>query len=313
MAIVWDDYLTAAKNASAADKQKALDDSQALYDKQRDSLNEEYNYGIEQASKAYEDQYRTNAVQKLINERQVAENMANLGLTDSGLNRTQQTAVQLSYANNKANLDRSKQSQIDALKRERASGLSTIEQNRLTAAASIEDKYNQLASENALELYNADKEAEGQNVIYKYTGKTDDNGNLIFKNSSTGKEEAVAPGRNPYTQEKGNDSYIDVTGKEKHYGFFNNGYQPKGIYYNNVDYGAINIKDNVEDEFYGYGKKQNVWKTEKNGYIYYWVWNGNKNSYVPVVKYNGAWYENEGEIQGTMMQNVQYHQQLKSK
>lgn len=300
MAIVWDDYLTAAKNASAADKQKALNDSQALYDKQRDSLNEEYNYGIEQASKAYEDQYRTNAVQKLINERQVAENMANLGLTDSGLNRTQQTAVQLSYANNKANLDRSKQSQIDALERERASGLSTIEQNRLTAAASIEDKYNQLASENATALYNADKEAAtaaasasgsaGDGLYYFRRNETDKYGKTVKIFEINGKEIKVKEGINPYTN---NNNKLNKNASK--YGFYDNGYQPKGIVaVDGTDYGPLT---STGVETYITGKRQMIRRTHsgsgnyKYGGTKYWVWLGDENAYQELeLKEDGQFY-----------------------
>lgn len=297
MAIVWNDYLTAAKNASAADKQKALNDSQALYDKQRDSLNEEYNYGIEQASKAYEDQYRTNAVQKLINERQVAENMANLGLTDSGLNRTQQTAVQLSYANNKASLDRSKQSQIDALERERASGLSTIEQNRLTATASIEDKYNQLASENATALYNADKEAataaeSNQNTrFYNYLRDETDKLNNKFKVFQiNGKEIKVKEGINPYTS---NNNKLNKNASK--YGFYSNGYQPKGIVaVDGTDYGPLT---STGVETYMTGKRQMIRQTHsgsgnyKYGGTKYWVWLGDENAYQELeLREDGQFY-----------------------
>ena len=47
----------------------------------------------------YRSIYDENAVRQYIGERRVAENMANMGLTDSGLNRTQQTALQVSRGN----------------------------------------------------------------------------------------------------------------------------------------------------------------------------------------------------------------------
>ena len=283
MAIVWDDYLIAARNASAANKQKALDDSQALYDKQRDILNEEYNYSVEQAERNYDDEYRANAVQKLINERAVAENMANLGLTNSGLNRTQQTAVQLSYANSKAGLDRQRQSQIDALERERASGLSTIEQNRLSSVASIEDEYNKLDNENALKLYEEDKKAQdtATNNLYTYRrDETDKYGNKVKIFEINGKEIKIQPGINPYTGNNNTESQSAVT-----YGLFkNNGYQPKGIVsINGTDYGSLT---NTGIPIYSTGKKQSIWATgnAKYGNLKYWVWLGDENAYQELEK-----------------------------
>ncbi len=54
---------------------------------------------IGKLSSKYRTVYDENAVNQYINERRIAENMANLGLTDSGLNRTQQTAVKLTRGN----------------------------------------------------------------------------------------------------------------------------------------------------------------------------------------------------------------------
>lgn len=58
-----------------------------------------YQSQIEQLPGQYQKLYDTNAVQELVNRRQVQETMANMGLTDSGLNRTQQTAIALQRGN----------------------------------------------------------------------------------------------------------------------------------------------------------------------------------------------------------------------
>ena len=114
--------------------------------------------------KAYQDQYRENAVQKAINERQVAESIANLGLTDSGLNRTQQTAVQLSAANNKAAIDRQRQSAIDKLNFAKTQDLSTIRQNWLKDKASINQGYDNAISDTAKELYKKNLEEQTKRI-----------------------------------------------------------------------------------------------------------------------------------------------------
>jgi hypothetical protein len=79
--------------------QAAGDEAVASYNKQADQNVAEATADIEEQKKetaaSYEERYSQNAVQQLVNERYLQERMANLGLTDSGLNRTQMTALQL--------------------------------------------------------------------------------------------------------------------------------------------------------------------------------------------------------------------------
>lgn len=72
--------------------QDAIDQSTA-------SATKPYQTQIEQLQSQYRELYDANAVQELVNRRQVQETMANMGLTDSGLNRTQQTAIALQRGN----------------------------------------------------------------------------------------------------------------------------------------------------------------------------------------------------------------------
>lgn len=137
-----DKYTIEAEERYGEQYKSDLKASNQLYDKQVKSTNKDYDTQIFEQGRAYEDQYRENAVQKEINKRQVSESMANLGLRDSGLNRTQQTAVQLSYGNNKANIDRQRQSGIDSLNYSRRQALDTIELNRANTNAEMESTYN---------------------------------------------------------------------------------------------------------------------------------------------------------------------------
>ena len=61
-----------------------------------ESATNSYNLAVDSAKKDYESLYEKNAVQKIINEHMIAQKNAELGLTDSGLNRSQQTESQLS-------------------------------------------------------------------------------------------------------------------------------------------------------------------------------------------------------------------------
>lgn len=152
------------KRAHAGDLEKAKADNTSFYSTQANSTNKLYDEKVDKQSKAYEDSYRENAIQKLINERQVAENMANLGLTNSGLNRTQQTAVQLSYANNKAGIDRQKQSAISDLNLARTQALDTIEQKRLADEASIIQNYENMLNKSAQSIYEEQIKAENEEI-----------------------------------------------------------------------------------------------------------------------------------------------------
>ena len=106
----------------------------------------------------YASDYERNAVQKLINEKKVAETNANLGLTDSGLNRTQQTAVQLSYANQKGKLDLARQQALDKLSSDLASYVTGINNQREADKLSVNQFYDQQSNTIATELYNTDVE-----------------------------------------------------------------------------------------------------------------------------------------------------------
>lgn len=90
---------------------------------------------IDKLPTAYQSAYDVNAIQQKINEREVAERMANLGLTNSGLNRTQQTAINIQRSNADAALTQQKNAATASLKQQiadlYASGESQKAQNKL--------------------------------------------------------------------------------------------------------------------------------------------------------------------------------------
>lgn len=141
----------------------AVSASDAAYKRQSDAISSIYEGQITESGVKYDDLARSNDIQKLINEREVAENMANLGLTDSGLNRTQQTAVILSHSNERSRIAREKQSMVDYLKRELTAKLSDIETSRASAEASIRSGYEKQAMDAAVSSYNTDVDAWQKN------------------------------------------------------------------------------------------------------------------------------------------------------
>lgn len=97
-------------------------------------------------------------------------------------------------------------------------------------------------------------------TLWTATGTTDDNGNLIFRNSE-GKTQAFAPGINPYTGTKNADAKN---------GTFSNGYQPNNI-------GGTKLKNSGMSTSVT-GKSQTIWQA--NGK--YWLWRGDLNKYIEV-------------------------------
>ena len=135
---------TNMSNTYVADINKIIDTStKTATDKiqaQADSIPQQYQYG-----------YDINAIQQKINERQVAERMNDLGLTDSGLNRTQQTAINIQRSNADAALTQQKNNAINSLKNQIAEITKNAELSKQQNAA--ESRYNLAQTNNA--LYNS--------------------------------------------------------------------------------------------------------------------------------------------------------------
>ncbi len=294
------------ENLENKNKQIAAVNETAAKNKQ--TITDNYNAQINEAETQYDDQYRINAVQKLINERQVAESMANAGLTNSGLNRTQQTAVQLSYANNKAQLDRQKQSAIDNLNREMNAYLTEVETSASSSIASIEDTYNQNRQSYVTAMQQADIEAETQRLKDEYDYKLKliekqqeaeskisqisygslastsygSNGNVIYTDTS-GNSVTMRAGANPYTGEVNSDLLVDGVYDASR--AFSNGYQPK--YYQGKELNAVSGAEYMPT-WRTDGKTQKIFSTDGGKTCY--VWSGPANKYEKVEKVNGNWY-----------------------
>ncbi len=127
----------------------------------------------EQTEQQYQRSYDMNAVAQLVAERQLKEKMANAGLTQSGLNATQQTAL----AVNKMNADRSvtaaknaakntigtnTDNSIFSMESERASKISDINSAAQDSILSINQSYDQNAMDSAVSQYNAEVEAKAK-------------------------------------------------------------------------------------------------------------------------------------------------------
>lgn len=174
------------RNLAAMDKnlKRDLADNDTLYGNQAKVIKENYGLEIDTKNQAYDDDLRENEVQKYINMREVAENNANLGLTDSGLNRTQSTAVQLSASNNAAKIERDRNNMVRSLETEMNRYLTEIENSRISSAASIKKGYEDSAMSSAVDMYKADVDAaaKAEEAKVKATAKKSSAYTSVIKN-----------------------------------------------------------------------------------------------------------------------------------
>ncbi len=153
-----DEYTKENLAALQPNVDKAKADNDTLYANKEKTLRDTAQQEIDLQSQSYEEDARRIEVQKYINEREVAEANANLGLTQSGLNATQMTAVKLSASNNQAKIERDKQNMIKTITHELNSLLAENENERLSKNAKIEqDAYDQAYS-GAVSRYNTEVE-----------------------------------------------------------------------------------------------------------------------------------------------------------
>lgn len=164
----FEDYQKAANESFATDRDAEKGVINSAYDVSKANAQAVNDKAVNDTKVGYESEYQKNAVQKLINEKKVAETNANLGLTDSGLNRTQQTAVQLSYANQKGKIDLARQGALDDLALKLTSALTEIETNRSVDLLTADQKYNDKAYLAAQTNYNNDLTALNNQIASGY-------------------------------------------------------------------------------------------------------------------------------------------------
>ena len=280
-----------------------------IYDTNAKVIEDNYTSQIEESNDEYDEMRRENAVDRKVNEHYIAEEMANTGRTDSGLNRTQITANTLSYSNKKAEIDRQRQAMVDRFKVEMEAYIAENENSRTASIQSITDAHEQSNVAEATGIYNTQVEAEtaaykaeqerlaaiekakikaaysssgssAKNTShYKYSrGYQDDSQNDISVFYNDGKEYKFAKGTNPYTGDNNLDEY---SYEAENFGFFSNGYQPKGI----EGYGTVNEIDTIDIS----GREHTIWYTDSRRGADYWIWDDEANKYVSVKKSNGNW------------------------
>ena len=129
------------ENKAAVDKQTAAkkDELDQQIDQNIQSAEQTVSAGIADADARYRGVVDSAAVQRELDRRQIRETMANMGLGRSGLNATQQTAVQLSAGNKQAAAAVQRQAAVDSLKQSLAEYRMKSETDRRVGKQEIEE------------------------------------------------------------------------------------------------------------------------------------------------------------------------------
>ena len=138
-----DNYKKTAEEQNAAEQaaaEKAKADNAAVYEKSNQQLQKQAEYSKSKVRTDYNEIYDSNAVNQYVREAKLAESMANAGLTDSGLNTTQMTAIQTSRGNADSRTRIAEQAAIDAIEQQLAAGIAENEQKIAEYNSSVDAK-----------------------------------------------------------------------------------------------------------------------------------------------------------------------------
>lgn len=152
----YEEYLKLVKQEQASQLEKGKKAIQDNYDTSVKILEDSYAAGLAEAEENYGEQLRKNEVQRVLNQRAIERKAAEMGLTNSGFNLSQQTAAQLSYANAKGDIEAQKQKAVDTLAATMRAKIAELNIDKTSNLASLEQEYNNNAISAAQKLYDAD-------------------------------------------------------------------------------------------------------------------------------------------------------------
>lgn len=127
---------TSALNTEATNKY--IDAMNSSYDTAIANQEQKTENQIAGLNQDYRSAYEANAVQAAINRRQIAESMANTGRTDSGLNRTQQTAIEIAKTNADNAYTQQMNAQAASIRQQLADYTAEIETQKAQTAATAQ-------------------------------------------------------------------------------------------------------------------------------------------------------------------------------
>lgn len=167
MAKSYEQWLKEIKAQNEGVVKQNIDKYNAVIDKEIAENKAAYDQKILQTKNDFESLYDLNEVQKVINKKQLAERMANIGVKDSGLNRTQDTAVQLAYSNAKGDIGLREQTAIASLKSQLAQYISAAQAKKSDNEIKLTKEFEEEAAKQARELYKAELDAENERIRLK--------------------------------------------------------------------------------------------------------------------------------------------------
>ena len=171
MAKTYEEYESEQLERSKTLAEQSVSASNSLYDTAIADAETEYTASAKETESSYRQLYDANAVDELVARRDIEETLANMGLTDSGLNRTQQTAISLSRSRADSQVSRQKQEAVNAIMRELDSLRAQYTAQKTAASRDIyaqadadilsfKTTADSAARQNAASLYASDREAE---------------------------------------------------------------------------------------------------------------------------------------------------------
>ena len=155
-------YYNLVKKQTEEQKKKDIANINKITDANKKLVEDSYGAQISDTNASYEELHKKNEAQRLLNQRYVERKASEMGLTDSGFNRTQQTASQLAYSNQQGNLLRDQQKAVDTLALAMRTKTTELDMERNNSLNSIENSYNQYAIEQAEKLYDDDVTANAK-------------------------------------------------------------------------------------------------------------------------------------------------------
>ncbi len=133
----YEEYLKEALKEREKLEKEQIDSVNKEYTALKDNIKAEYLNNMKSAAHLNDDLIDKAYVQKLISKRQVEESLKNMGLYDSGLNKTEQTAIELMHSNQVSEIKNNTQSKLDSLRIKVREAVNNAEAKRIDAETDI--------------------------------------------------------------------------------------------------------------------------------------------------------------------------------
>lgn len=215
----------------------------------------------------YNQQRSTANAQNRMNAKNFQEYLASTGRANSGLSSQARMQYNNNLQNSLNNLNTSQAGALADINRRQTLANDSYNTGLASANANIEANYIQnLLDQRNKELERQLQERQLQESIRQFNENLALQRERLYSNFSSGSGGGSSDyGTDDYTFTNGGGSSASGSSSNKagdQYGYFSNGYQPKGI----VGYGKVSKSG---DTIQVNGKTQNVWKTS-DGTLWYW-------------------------------------------